>query len=145
LGPIDARRSGVRAAIGGCQDIAGGVQDSETSQDDIRKNKNNNKDDAGQVQQPLGGDATKDVEVHDSDNAKTTVDEQPERIPTSGEHDPSAGNVCYKQIKYDMSDFLVSCVRLCKDLAHSHDEPLKPAHTEEPLTKLEMTMDYVLD
>jgi hypothetical protein len=52
----------------------------------------------------------------------------PDYLPTSGERDPVAGCVCYEQIKYDMSDFLGSCVRLCKDLTNSHDEPLRPAY-----------------
>jgi hypothetical protein len=84
--------------------------------------------DATLAQQPLGGIIDKDVGVQDSDNANTKVD-VPECIPTSGVRDPSTGNVCYKQIKYDMSDFLGSCVRLYKDLTNSHDVPLKLAHT----------------
>jgi hypothetical protein len=36
--------------------------------------------------------------------------------PVSGVCDPTAGNMCYKQMKYDMSDFLGSCVRLCQEL-----------------------------
>jgi hypothetical protein len=50
-------------------------------------------------------------------------------LPTSGMRDPATGYVCCKQIKYDMSDFLGSCVRLCKDFANSHDETLSPAYT----------------
>jgi hypothetical protein len=53
----------------------------------------------------------------------------PGYLPTSGERDPVTGYVCDKQIKYDMSDFLGSCVRLCKDIANSHDEPWRPACT----------------
>jgi hypothetical protein len=53
----------------------------------------------------------------------------PDYLPTSGERDPATGYVCYKQLKYDMSDFLGSCVRLYQDLTHSHDEPLRPAYT----------------
>jgi hypothetical protein len=36
-----------------------------------------------------------------------------------GERDSVTGYVCCKQIKYDMSDFLGSCARLCKDLANA--------------------------
>jgi hypothetical protein len=47
--------------------------------------------------------------------------------PVSGVFDPTAGNVCYKQIKYDMADFLGSCVRLRQELASTRGIPLKPA------------------
>jgi hypothetical protein len=49
--------------------------------------------------------------------------------PASGVFDPTAGNVCYKQIKYDVSDFLGSCVRLCQELTSTQGVPLKPALT----------------
>jgi hypothetical protein len=39
------------------------------------------------------------------------------------------GCILYKQIKYDMSDFLGSCVRLCQDLTNTGNVPLKPAIT----------------
>jgi hypothetical protein len=39
------------------------------------------------------------------------------------------GHIKYKQIKYDMSDFLGSSVRLCQDLTDTHNVPLKPALT----------------
>jgi hypothetical protein len=47
--------------------------------------------------------------------------------PTSGVLGPIAGDVCYKQITCDVSDFLGSCVRLCKELTNAQDVPLKPA------------------
>jgi hypothetical protein len=43
----------------------------------------------------------------------------PGYLPSSGARDPATGYVCCKQIKYDMSDFLGSCARLCKDLANA--------------------------
>jgi hypothetical protein len=41
--------------------------------------------------------------------------------------DPTTGNVCYEQIKYDVSDFLGSCVRLYQELTSTEGVPLKPA------------------
>jgi hypothetical protein len=49
--------------------------------------------------------------------------------PVSGVFDPTAGNVCYEQMKCDMSDFLGSCVRLCQELTSTEGIPLKPAFT----------------
>jgi dUTPase len=46
---------------------------------------------------------------------------------TSGVQDSAAGDILRKQIKYDVSDFLASCVRLCKELTDTHDVPLKTA------------------
>jgi hypothetical protein len=39
------------------------------------------------------------------------------------------GYIKYKHIKYDMSDFLGSCVRLCQDLTNTGNVPFKPAIT----------------
>jgi hypothetical protein len=48
--------------------------------------------------------------------------------PVSGVFDPTAGNVCCVQMKYDVSDFLGSCVRLCQELTSATGVPLKPVH-----------------
>jgi hypothetical protein len=50
-------------------------------------------------------------------------------LPVGSETLTRAMFVWNKQTKYDMSDFLGSCVRLNEGLANSHDDPLKPAHT----------------
>jgi hypothetical protein len=47
--------------------------------------------------------------------------------PVSGVFDPT--NVCCKQMKYDVSDFLGSCVGLCQELTDTAGVPLKPAGT----------------
>jgi hypothetical protein len=93
-----------------------GVQYSEAWCDDIRETNKTHENDADLIQPPLD-ETTKErdeqpLEGKLSDNVHATVDEQPECLPTSGERDPSAGNVCCKQIKCDVSDFLGSCVRL---------------------------------
>jgi hypothetical protein len=49
--------------------------------------------------------------------------------PTSGVFGPTTCNVCYKQIKYDMSDFLGSCVRLYQELTSIQGVPLETALT----------------
>jgi hypothetical protein len=49
--------------------------------------------------------------------------------PVSGVFDPTIGNVRYKQTKYDMSDFLGSCVRLYHELTSTTGVPLKTAPT----------------
>jgi hypothetical protein len=49
--------------------------------------------------------------------------------PTSSVFDPTAGNASYKQIKYDMSDFLGSCVRLYQELTSTQGVPLNPTLT----------------
>jgi hypothetical protein len=49
--------------------------------------------------------------------------------PVSGVFDPTAGNVCYEQMKYDVSDFLGSCERLCQELTSTTGVPLKTAIT----------------
>jgi hypothetical protein len=50
------------------------------------------------------------------------------RRDKSGELIPP-GYILYKQIKYDMSDFLGSCVRLRQDLTNTGNVQLKPAIT----------------
>jgi hypothetical protein len=47
--------------------------------------------------------------------------------PVGGVFDPTAGNVCCEKMKYDVSDFLGSCVRLCQELTNATGVPLKPA------------------
>jgi hypothetical protein len=59
--------------------------------------------------------------------------------PVSGVFDPNTGNVCCKQTKYDMSDFLGLCVRLCQELTETAGVPLKPAR---PPFKNEAGDDY---
>jgi hypothetical protein len=138
--PMRADRESVQPLEGvPTSDIAGGVQCSHVARvahglpAEDHKHTKTNKNNADLIQQPLDGTTrVQDEQPLDdkcSDDIQTTVDEQPDCLPTSGERDPSAGYVCYKQIKYDMSDFLGSCVRLYKNLRNSHDEPLKPAHT----------------
>jgi hypothetical protein len=47
--------------------------------------------------------------------------------PISGAFGPTTGNVCCKQIKYDVFDFLGSCVRLCQELTSTQVVPLETA------------------
>jgi hypothetical protein len=164
IGATDARRSGIRATIGGRSNFRHCWRGSalqccrsrpwptcRRSQTYQNRYKQNNAD---LIQQPLDGaariqaDQPLDGESSDkpndgsarvrneqplegkcSDNVLMTVEEQPECLPTSGKRGPITGYVCCEQIKYDVSDFLGSCVRPCKDFTNSHDEPLKPAHT----------------
>jgi hypothetical protein len=73
----------------------------------------------------------------DAQTTKPSTDGAPEDTPRgvddiqrydekTGELIP-LGCVKCKQIKYDMSDFLGSCVRLCQDLTNTGDVPLKLA------------------
>jgi hypothetical protein len=81
--------------------------------------------------------------------AQTTKDDgQDYDVKTDGTHEDAAydmdgihrydvttgdlippGYIKYKQIKYDMSDFLGSCVRLYQDLTNTGNVPFKPALT----------------
>jgi hypothetical protein len=59
---------------------------------------------------------------------------------TSGVQDSATGNILCEKIKYDVPDFLASCVRLRKELTDTHDVPFKPA-----LTPFWMRLEMITD